>query len=163
MKISLLPLLLPLLLPALLPGASSATAAPAERIPDARLAFAPLAARVGVLSAKPVSTVLRSWSEYFEVVGAPPPSDIDFRHEWVAYYGAGLQHVGGAVATIESIELVEEGRELRIATRLSLPALARGAAAGRDIPYAMVKFRRPPSIPGRFEFVGLRGMRLATR
>jgi hypothetical protein len=161
MKISLIPLLLPLLLPALFSGVSPATAALAERIPDARLSFLPFDARVGVLPATPVSAVLHSALEYERLVGRPAPAEIDFSREWVAFYSAGVQHTTAAVASIAAIGLIEDGQGLRIATRLSMPAVSAGSGSGRMVPYTMAKFRRPPSQPRKVEWVHLLGIYLA--
>ncbi len=161
MKIKLIPLLLPLLLSALFSSASPAAAAPLAATRDTRLAFLPFAARVGVLPKTPVSAVLHTAGEYQAVVGRPAPAEIDFSREWVAFYSAGLQPTNGAVASIESIGLVDGGRGLRIVTRLRLPAISARPAAGLMIPYTMVKFRRPPSLPRSVSWVQIRGILLA--
>jgi hypothetical protein len=161
MKIHLIPLVLPLLIPAFFSGASPAAAALAERTPDTRLPFVPFDARVGVLSATPVSAVLHSAAEYAAVVGRPAPADLDFSREWVAFYSAGVQRTTEALASIEAIGLIEDGHALRIVTRLGLPALSTGPGFGRMIPYTMVKFRRPASLPRKVEWVQLKGISLA--
>ncbi len=161
MKTSLIPLLLPLLVPAFFSSASPAVAVPAEEIPDARLAFLPFAARTGVLSQTPVNAVLHTAGEYLAVVGRNAPADIDFTREWVVFYSAGLQHTDQAVASIEAIGLMNNGEQLRIVTRLSMPALVGGAGSGRMIPYTLAKFRRPPSLPRQVDWVHLRGILLA--
>ncbi len=161
MKIKLIPLVLPLFLPAFFSSASPAAAAPLAAAGETRLAFLPFAARVGVLPRTPVCAVLHSAGEYQAVVGRPAPVEIDFSREWVAFYSAGLQPTKLAVASIESIGLVDGGRELRIVTRLRLPAVSAHIGAGLMIPYTMVKFRRPPSLPRRVSWAQIRGILLA--
>jgi hypothetical protein len=90
------------------------------------------------------SLVITTPQSYRTVLGAAPPTDLDFDREWVVLYAAGTKPTGGYEAHIARIVRSPAARTLTVETRLVTPGPRCFVTEALTNPYVVARFRRPP-------------------
>jgi len=112
------------------------------------LALTPVSADIDIdrLSdgGKAIITSADSWEDYF---GTPAPADVDFDHEWVAFFGAGMRNTGGYSAEILSLTLLEQQGGLILETLHQSPGADCLVTQAFTWPHTVVKFDTPDPAP----------------
>ncbi len=100
-----------------------------------------------------IVTSAESFEDYF---GVPAPSDIDFEHEWVAFYGSGARSTGGFSAAITGISILPSwyGSGLLMETADKSPGSDCFVTMAITTPHMLVRFERPQIMPEWFTTSG---------
>lgn len=97
------------------------------------------------------AAIVTSADSYLEYFGQPAPSDIDFDHEWVAFFGSGTRNTGGYGAAITGLTLLPEWYgALVMETQESSPGDDCFVTMAITWPHTLVKFERPQYEPSWF-------------
>jgi hypothetical protein len=126
LALHLLAPVLPLLLSATMPPAPEHESVPAR----------PLELEVGRWAAAPAQRVFTT-NEEFEGYFGQRALGVDFAHEWVVLYAAGVQATTGYVASIDEILRTENEQSLKITTSLAHPGRTCDVEARRTMPHAV--------------------------
>jgi hypothetical protein len=119
-------------------GAPQQSAREEKSLPFAELAAPAPKQAMG----REVRRLITSQEEYLEVVGSPPPADLDFRRYSVVYYSADVRPTGGFEARIAEIRRAQDGRTLTITTQLVSPGAGCMVTQALTYPYTIVRFPR---------------------
>ncbi len=126
LALHLLAPVLPLLMSATMPPAPEHTGLPAR----------PIEVEVGRWAAAPAQRVFTN-KEEFEGYFGQRALGVDFRHEWVVLYAAGVKPTTGYIASIDEVVRTENEQSLKISTSLVHPGRTCGAEPKRSMPYAL--------------------------
>ena len=88
--------------------------------------------------------IIRSASAFKTAFGTNPPASIDFAHEWLAVYSAGVKSTGGYTAEILHVRLSDSGKSVKVTSKLTLPGADCIVTQALTKPVAIVKFAKQP-------------------
>lgn len=89
--------------------------------------------------------VIRSATSFKSAFGVAPPASLDFDHDWLAVYSAGVRTTGGYHATIEHLRLSDSGLTVKVTSHLTTPGADCIVTQALTKPVAVVKFAAQPS------------------
>lgn len=88
--------------------------------------------------------VIRSASAFKTAFGTNPPASVDFSHEWLAVYSAGVKSTGGYTAEILHVRLSDSGKSVKVTAKLTSPGTDCIVTQALTKPVAVVKFAAQP-------------------
>jgi hypothetical protein len=91
--------------------------------------------------------IITSKSAWKKVMGTDAPADVDFKHEWVAFFGTGLKNTGGFGAQITSVSLYANLGALVLGTKATSPGFDCLVTQAFTTPHNVVKFAIPSPRP----------------
>lgn len=113
----------------------------------ATVAFRVVEGDVGERGDEETRVVLTSRGAYQSYFGHAAPADVNFAHEWVFFYSAGVQSTGGYAASVA--EIAVSGRTLYFTTQLASPGAGCAVTFALTKPHVLVAFRAPKPRPTR--------------
>jgi hypothetical protein len=117
--------------------------------PDAAatIAFQTFSDDVGQQIQTATRTLIRTAAGYQSFFGHAPPAAVDFSHEWVMFYGAGIQSTGDQASFLV---VFRSGGNLIAVTRLATPSSACPRTSLSVPAYALIKFPAQPGTTAQF-------------
>lgn len=88
--------------------------------------------------------VIRNAAAFKTAFGLNPPSSINFAHEWLAVYSAGVKSTGGYTAEILHVRLSDSGKSVKVTSKLTSPGADCIVTQALTKPVAIVKFAAQP-------------------
>jgi len=101
------------------------------------IAFQTFEDDIGTRGSTETRTLIRSARGYQDFFGHAPPPAVDFSHEWVMFYGAGLKPIADDASFLS---LLRSGRSLIAITQLIAPGAGCVSVQAVGTPHALIKF-----------------------